>query len=409
MLTYFVTDLGGKAIFFLIPILAAGSLGQERFGSYALALTVVYMFTVAIAQATNQPFIVLAGEEQKQSQKANTSFTSRLILIAAALVLSTVVFFLGRDVITEYVVLEEVDLVYIVLAIVGVSLRFFWDSMFLALRQKVLYGAYSLTGGLFGLGYYVYLLATNTLSVNTLLASFLVANFFGAVVLLPFAKLDKLFPLKFDWENLKKLTNYMSWFVFGLLAVYVVNWGDNIVLRDNVSLQQIGVYNFAYQFFKGFVLLATSVVTFLLPGMVKNLDNPKYVSNFINKSRWQIVFLWTGMVVVINLALTIFVNVFYADKYAEAIPILWLLAIAAVSLIYRRLYEPLFNAQKRFAFVHIVNVIFVATNVILNLILIPSFGISGAAIATAVAYTVVLVIYEGYFRVRVKPNLETSK
>jgi len=42
---------------------------------------------------------------------------------------------------------------------------------------------------------------------------------------------------------------------FGALSMYLINWGDNFVLRSFVSFESIGVYNLGYQIFKGLILL----------------------------------------------------------------------------------------------------------------------------------------------------------
>ena len=73
--------------------------------------------------------------------------------------------------------------------------------------------------------------------------------------------------------------------------------------------------------------------------------------------------------------------------------------------IYVTLYAPVFNALKRYKFIETVNVCQVLANVILNVVMVRVYGIYGAAIATVLAYTGQAVLFELYFRLKLKGQL----
>ena len=57
---------------------------------------------------------------------------------------------------------------------------------------------------------------------------------------------------------------------------------------------------------------------------------------------------------------------------------------------------------EKYKFIHLTNVVQVLLNVILNIVLIPIYGMIGAAVATVIAYACKAIMFEIYFRLKIK-------
>jgi O-antigen/teichoic acid export membrane protein len=402
---YLGSDILGKAITFVIPLLFAFLVDNQTYGVYSLSLVVVYLFSSLFSQAIQNPYIVLAQEEYRARGKSSRSFGAAFLFMILGLVLGAVGLFLSADVVRSFTHGESGQIWYIYIAFLGVAAKIFFDGLYISLDRKVLYGVFSVTGGGLGLLYFGIMAALGTASVSDVLMSLLVGNFFGGIILLPFADIKRVWPIELDRESISKLWKEVRWVALGVSAMYFINWGDNLVLRSFVGLAEIGIYNFAYQFFKAFILLSTSLVYFFLPSTVQKLDDKEYLKKYLMQTRFKIISLWLVINLLSGIAITVLINILYAKEYSQAIPVMWILLVASATLMYRRFYEPIFAAQKRFKFIHLVNFLFVAINLGLDVLLVPVWGINGAAIATAIAYTSLVLIYEYYYRKSVKASL----
>ena len=80
------------------------------------------------------------------------------------------------------------------------------------------------------------------------------------------------------------------------------------------------------------------------------------------------------------------INTLFGDKYLESIGVLKVLSWVVVFLISSKLYSALVIIQGNTKYELVKAIVAVTLNLLLNVLLIPDYGINGAAIASVVAY-----------------------
>jgi O-antigen/teichoic acid export membrane protein len=200
--------------------------------------------------------------------------------------------------------------------------------------------------------------------------------------------------------------DFTKWAMLGASALYFINWGDNLVLRYFVSMGDIGDYNLGYQVFKGIATLTYIVNAYFLPFVSQHIEDAAKMKSYLFNKRPRIFILGFAAIGLLFVLAPHLFSFFYGDIYRHSVVVLRILLVGSVLILYSSFYIPVFDALKKYKFVHIVNIAQVLLNLFLNLLLVPAIGMLGAAVATVFAYFCTIVVYEAYFRVKLKKLLK---
>jgi len=396
----------GRALGMIAPLAVAKSLSPEMFGSYSLAIMIVFFFSMLFTVSPQTPFIIFAGQEKNTGGKINKAFSVQLTFLAMSLFLFAAITFPLHGAITNFAKIEFNDLFFIFLAFAGISLKTFLCSLFMALGQRIRSSLAELVFGLLIVVFIAALYATGHVALRTVLLIYPAASVVLLAAFLPTLDFRVLRPFALERKCFGDMFHFTKWVFLGATAVYFINWGDNFVLRLFVSMDAIGNYNLGYQIFKGIATLTLGLRAYFLPFINQHLDDTEKMRDYVFHKMRKLLLLGVVLIGVVFVLAPYFFELIYQDAYPDATMVLRVLLVGSVAIVYVSFYHPLFDAMKKYKFTHMVNVIQVLLNVALDLALVPSMGILGAAIATVVACFVKLVIYELYFRARIMKLLQ---
>ncbi len=156
------------------------------------------------------------------------------------------------------------------------------------------------------------------------------------------------------------------------------------------SPEDIGIYSAAQRFYQ-FVLIVPSMIgTATLPLMSRlaNTDNEKF-KNILEKTLYVFMIICIPITFGGLILANQIIPLVFGPEYLEAIPVLQILMLMLlVSFPIILLINAIFvyNKQSKLVFINILGVL---ANVFLNFLLIPKFGVTGAAIATLISSTIV--------------------
>lgn len=174
------------------------------------------------------------------------------------------------------------------------------------------------------------------------------------------------------------------------------------ILRSNVS--QIGIYSFSIFFTEGFYMLYVTIRKMINPGIAAANNEKRLLEQIteIKKRLHRYVTLGGGAAYVgISIGYMIFCKLIQRPAYSVGV-IYILIICLAIAINGRYIVFGDLLAQAGYPLEEsILNVLTVAGNFILNLILIKIFGTIGAAAATAVSY----FIFSFYMKIRVKERV----
>jgi len=388
----------GQLIYFLTPLIIAKVLNPSGFGSYSLSMMIIFLFTSMFIASSQTPFIIYANEELKKTRKINKAFSIQLIFLLSSIVFFVLLTLLFNRYILEFAQITNIQLFFLFLAYIGIGLKTFIEKLFLALNKKINYSLYGLTLGIFSLIFILLLYYFEKMCLETVFLIYFATPIIALFLFLKEINFNKLLPLQVDKQLFKEMFDFTKWQMMGLTAVYFINWGDNLVLRYFVSIEEIGVYNLGYQMFKGLISLTFILNSYFLPFISQNIDNKEKIRNYLYVKRPKIMLAGTLIIILIFIMTPYLFNIVYGDIYKESVNVLRILLIATMISLYKTFYTPIINSLKKYKFTAIINVIQISVNLLANIILIYLFGFIGAAWGTLISYFISCVGYEIYIK-----------
>lgn len=178
-----------------------------------------------------------------------------------------------------------------------------------------------------------------------------------------------------------------SWpLVLSGLAVMVYMRTDQVMLAGMLGEEAAGTYTAAARISEAWYIVPTTVAYVLGPALLRQGDphSRTYLAALFGATR-KLLALTTVIAIGVSLGATSIVSAIYGPAYAEAGPVLALHFWSAVFVTLGVLQSLWFVATNRTRISLYRTLAGAVVNVLLNLLLIPSFGPAGAAAATLIA------------------------
>ncbi|MDD4083248.1 MAG: flippase [Sphaerochaetaceae bacterium] len=191
----------------------------------------------------------------------------------------------------------------------------------------------------------------------------------------------------FDFELAKNLLK-MSWpLLFSALFAVIYLKIDQVMIGIMLSEYEVGIYSVAVKISEIGYFLPGAIALSLFPALM----NSKKISNEKYFSRLQKMFdLFTWLPLIIILPIFFFsgfiINFLYGSEYSSAGIVLSILIWALLAIFVQSAVNNFINSEKLFKITLYSSLIGAVINIVANLILIPIYGIVGAAIATIISY-----------------------
>lgn len=203
-----------------------------------------------------------------------------------------------------------------------------------------------------------------------------------------------------------KIWNYIKCglpFIPSMLCSRILASGDRWVLAHYTTLHDVGLYSLADtcgQLFQMAVLvpLASSYIPHLLQTYVKNKTNIKNIEQKNIQTMW---YCMAGMAALITVGYIVgkpIALLLLPTKYHPALQYVWLLLMGYIFLMGTYFTNCLMQFYKKTWFISGVYVLPATLNVLLNILLVPYFGIYGCVLATVLSYVLYFIICLWYNR-----------
>lgn len=397
-LSFGLLKISGQAIAFFVPLAIAKILSPEGFGSYSLSMMIVFFFTSAFIASSQTPFIVYANEELKKTEKINKAFSVQLLFLLSSIVFFILLILVFSKYITNFAKISNLQLTFLFLAYIGIGLNSFIENLFLALNKRLIHSLNFLVIGIVNVLLLLLFYSQNNLNLSTMFLIYFLSSILSTLLFLHKIDFNKLFPFIFDKKLFKEMFNWTEWQIMGSTAFYLINWGDILVLRFFVSMEEIGFYNVGYQIFKGTVMFYAIIDTYFIPFFAQNIDDKSKLQKYLYNKRPKIFLAGvTGSFTLIVIGPAI-VSIIYGEAYNVSGDILRVLLVGSFFHLYSTFYHPIFVALKRYKYMQTANVLHVTLNLVLDCIFGYFWGLMGVAFATTLSYFIKSIMNEYYFR-----------
>ncbi|MBW2985801.1 flippase [Candidatus Woesearchaeota archaeon] len=226
-----------------------------------------------------------------------------------------------------------------------------------------------------------------------------------AAVLLGFILLQwKVFPVfgmvhKTKYEY-KKLIKFSAPLFFSGIFLNIMGWGDTFLLGIFKTAADVGVYNAVLPLMAILGVFLTAFSQIFYPIASESIGKNRHVwlgEVFAVIKRWIFVLTFPVFLIVLFFP-SVVLKTLFGKAYVGGSAALVVLLVAYFINVINGPTDPVLKAFKKTKFIFCTNLVAVILNIVLNMILIPKYGIIGAAVATSTF--VILREFVFFFKVR---------
>lgn len=380
--------VGQMLINFFVGILSARYLGPGNYGliSYAAAYTAFFtsFCTLGINSIIVKEFVDRKGQE---GEILGTAIGLRAISsILSAVMMIAISFIVDNN--------EPITIAVVALSSLGAVFHIFelFNYWFQSKLESKKTAIASLTAYSVAAIYKILLLATDSSVVLFALVSS-VDYICVAIILFLFYKKDHGGKLSFSWKYGKDMLRKSCHFILPGLMVAVYGQTDKIMLKHMISENEIGYYALAVSLCGVWTFVLSAIIDSLVPSIMQAYQEDRQKFKQLNRLLYCIVFYVSAIVSILFMVFgKLAIDILYGEAYLPAAAplkiITWYTAFSYFGVA-RNAWVVCENKQRYLKYIYLSAAI---SNVVLNLVFIPSFGASGAAIASLVAQIITTMV-----------------
>lgn len=214
-------------------------------------------------------------------------------------------------------------------------------------------------------------------------------------------------PAKPTREHFESVAEFAKYAWMGALRSRVFGWMDTLILALFVSASLIGIYEAAWGIASLLAAVSGSIQRTLFPEVSEISVEAAYdrVKHYLDEG-----LVFAGIFIIPGFAGAVVIGervlAFYRPEFTQGTEILLLLVLAYGFEVYGSQFVNVINAVDRPRTAYRVNLAFIVTNLILNIVLIWSIGWYGAAIATAASALLRMALgYRALYRIIGRPSV----
>ena len=196
---------------------------------------------------------------------------------------------------------------------------------------------------------------------------------------------------------LKKYFRFAGPLMFLAIWSWINNYFDRYAIEYFLSVEDVGIYNASYSVGSKFFLLISPVFMILLtPKVYDNSRTEKKKKNIKNFGMYYLI-IAVPLLILIYFTREWIGQILLSENYSQGFFLIFWIALAFFLFTSTQLFELLYYSERKTKIILWGNVYSALTNLILNISLIPKYGLFGAAMATIVGFTVYLIFVRFYF------------
>ncbi|WP_308133709.1 flippase [Thiothrix subterranea] len=371
---------------FSVGIWVARYLGPEQFGLFSYAQSFVGLFS-AIATLGLDGIVVreLVRDENKQDELISTTFWLKLIGAFSLLaILAIAVNFTSNDAYTN-------TLVFI---IASATIFQCFNVIDIYFQAKIM-GKYIVYANVISL-FLSSIIKIILILYNAPLIAFVWTTLFDSLIIaLGYIYFfSKISTVKTIFGSAKKDTTVSllkdSWLMMVAGAAILIYMKiDQVMIQEMLGSEQVGQYAAAVRISEAWYFIPMVVASSLFPAVI----NAKKQSEALYYARLQRLYdLMVWMAIAVALPMTFFsdfvIQTLYGEQYNQAGNVLMIHVWAGVFVFLSVANDKWFYIENKAGLLAIKVTMGAISNIILNYMLIPKYGINGAAIATIISYSI---------------------
>ena len=366
-----------------VGIYVARYLGPERYGLLSYVLSFVWLFSSFLDLGHRE---IIVRELVKHPEQRNVILGSAILLRLSGAAL------LGSGVAVGLQFVNNDQQTSLMIGIIALGMTFqSWELIDYYFQSQV------------QSKYTVWAQTVQLIVASLIKIALIIWNapliWFAVVFSLEYIILSALFLLLYNWRvgnfpirhcNLiyarQLLKNSLPLFFTGM-AILIYMKIDQVMLKELVGVESVGIYAAAVKLCEALYPLPVLVAGSLYPAIIGIKDtNPTLYNSRLQKLYTLLVWGAFALAIPITFLADWIIYILYGKEYIESVIILKIYVWAGIFVflsVANNKWMVIENFQK---YILLTTLLGMSSNIILNVILIPRYGASGAAVATLISY-----------------------
>lgn len=382
-----------RIVAFVGTAYAARQLGPEQFGVIGFALAIFSYFSIAVSGGFNDVGSreVARRPGDASSIAANVIFVRLFISVIGLILLGITVWFINKP--------PTVKLVVLLTGLLFFSLAIDTSWVYKGLERTYLVSLSLIISQILYAGLIFITVYQPNDVVYVPIAQFIGEICAAFILTVPLFGIRK--KINFDWrEGISILRESVFWTVSRLMRAVMYSF-DVVLIGLWIGVEAVGFYNAPYRICFLLVAIAVAIHTSFLPGFIRasNQDNNKTQIGKIAEQSLTIAAVVAAPLVVGGIIVAApMLELVFGSEYANGAGAFQFLLISVGCVFLQVTNHNVFLAVNHLKTEMKIFAAAAAINIILNILIIPHYGIIGASAVTAFAEILALVI--GYFVIR---------
>lgn len=370
-------------IAFYLNWIIVRKLSEYDYGVYSIVLTVLGLLTTFGFAWTSSSLLYFGVEEKVKYGTLTRTFWARNIILGVTYFFVSVLFLIFHKRLDKYI--SEPLSIYL---FIWMSIKILTDYLigyFLAVEKRKISVSISISTKIFA----VILITLKAVSLKMVLVYCILSELISLIWIFKVDKYD-FGKFVFDKKIFKTVLSFGLWQIFGFSGIYLINFGDNIVIKHFLSLEDVGIYNIAYKLYAGMGGFCYLLSSYFAPKVTKaiSLRDEKSLKSIFYRDRIYIFLLLLIPHVLIIFFSKNIVILFFGDSYINAAYPLQILAINSLLKYYTVFNILIYNCFKKYSIMQSFNILQAVLNIVFDILFIPYLGIAGAAFGTLISFVV---------------------
>jgi len=403
----FAARLLGAALGFIATLAFARIVGAEILGVYILILTIVSWIVLASD-------LGIGGAIKKrisENEEPGAYLTAGVIWILFISITGSIGLLFVQPVIEEYIGEFNhhisVSVIWVVICLLFIKLFYKTPAYILEGERKVYIAALLnpiKEGGRSILQICFVVLGYGLLGM---LVGYAIGGIIVGFVAIYFISIRTSTP---EIRHFKSLFNYAKYSWLGRLRSRIFQDVDILILGVFAPSAAVGVYSVAWSLSRFLELFSSAIASTLFPEISykskqgESSTVQQYIEDALTYSGLFIIPGFIGGLLISEELMSI-----YGPEFMNGSDILWLLILAILIYSYQKQFITALNAIDRPDLSFRANLSFAVINTGLNIVLIPLYGIRGAAIASVISVSTALFIAYYYIRKLITFDLQSNE
>ncbi len=380
----------GLFLNFFITFFITKQFGEGVFGNYSLTFTILQASTMIFALGLPNALINYLGLHKIDDHFSQFLLRKGLKIILLTAIIPSIFYFMLKNVIAIDIFKNKHLISYLVVVafLLPISIiHEFFLNFFIATKNFLKFNVF-----MFVIPNIIFLtlllLFTITKEKGYLTLLFYAVAVLITVIIETFFVFKKHTKVAIEKLSSKQILQFSSPMMLSSLMLFLLNWTDVFMLGSMVSEKEVGIYNLAYKLASLAMLVIISMNVVLAPKITQlyKTNDSKELHSVIAKSTKLVIFLTVPIVLVLIIFSNSILSVF-GDGFTQGKTALIIISIGILINVLTGNVDQILNMTNNQKALKNITIFGFLINLILNYLLIPTYGINGSAMASLITNT----------------------